>query len=446
MTLWGGRFGEPPAADLWAFTVDPSDRRLLEVDVLGSLAHVRMLGVVGLVSDEEADRLTEGLQDILMEAREQTFEFAAGDEDVHTAVERRLGELVGPVAGKLHTGRSRNDQVALDIRLYLKGAAAERIEQIRGLVGVIVDTAANVRDVVVPTYTHLQQAQAVPLAHHLLAYAWMLVRDASRFEEASARLDVSPLGAGAGGGSSLPLDPTLVADALGMAGVYENSLDAVGSRDVVAEYGFVVAQTMVHLSRLAEELVLWASQEFAWATFADRYTTGSSALPHKKNPDIAELVRGKSARTIGDLTTLLTVQKGLPLAYNRDLQEDKAAVFDADDALAQAVPALAGMLATAEFHPPIPSSWVTALDLAEALVERGIPFREAHEAVGRLVAWLVSEGRTLSDVTAGELEAAHVSFVPEDLDLLDPAESVRRRRTAGDVEEQITELREWLGS
>jgi argininosuccinate lyase len=242
----------------------------------------------------------------------------------------------------------------------------------------------------------------------------------------------------------------VVADELGMVGTFSNSLDAVASRDFVAEYAFCCAQALVHLSRLGEELVLWSTAEFGWVTFSDRYTTGSSALPQKKNADIAELVRGKTARVVGDLVGLLTMQKGLPLSYNRDLQEDKVAVFDADDTLAGALAALSGMVETAEFDPPPPSSWVTALDLAELLAARGIPFREAHQAVGRLIARLLAEGKTLDDVTAGELVAAHLSFVPEDLDVLDPEVSVERRRTAGggshiSVVDQLTELRSVLG-
>ncbi len=450
MTLWGGRFSEDPHEDLLAFTVDRSDRRLLQDDLLGSAAHARMLGEVGLLTKDETRQLVEAIGDLLEDAREGRFEFHDGDEDVHTAVERRLHEVIGPVAGKLHTGRSRNDQVALDLRLYLTRAAGRRIAQLKSFGRILADKAEEVGDTVVPSYTHLQQAQAIPLAHHLLAYAWMLVRDIDRFTDAEKRIAVSPLGAGASGGSSLPLDPRIVADELGMRDTFANSLDAVSARDFVAEYAFCCAQSLTHLSRLGEELVLWSTSEFGWVTFADRFTTGSSALPQKKNADIAELVRGKTARAIGDLTGLLAMQKGLPLSYNRDLQEDKAAVFDADDTLAGALSALSGMIASAEFHPPAPSSWVTALDLAEVLVARGIPFREAHDAVGRLVARLLAEGKTLGEVTAGELQAAHLSFVPKDLDVLDPEGSVVRRRTPGggshvSVLDQLAELRSLFG-
>lgn len=444
MTLWGGRFAESPEEALWAFTVDHADRRLLEVDLLGSVAHVRMLGEVGLLTDEETEVIVEGLDDILTEAREGTFAFRENDEDVHSAVERRLYEMIGATAGKLHTGRSRNDQIALDIRLYLTRSAVEHISHLEGLIETLIHRAEEFGDTVVPMYTHLQQAQAISFGQHLLAYAWMLLRDVDRGTEVMGRLNVSPLGAGAGGGSGLPLDPRRVADLLQMPAVFDNSLDAVGSRDVVAEYVFFVAQTMTHLSRLAEEMVLWATSEFDWVTYADRYTTGSSALPQKKNPDIAELVRGRTATVIGDVTALLALQKGLPLAYNRDLQEDKVSVFHADDVLSAAIPAVAGMLASAVLHPPEPIAWVTALDLAEVLVQRGVPFREAHEAVGRLVAKLVSEGRDLTEVTAGELQAAHLRWVSEDLDLIDPKQSVARRRSVPTVAEQIARLRSRL--
>lgn len=451
MKLWGGRFEAPPDEVLWRFTVEPSDRRLLPEDLRGSVAHVRMLAAVGLLDDAEAASLLAGIEAIQAESDAEAFAFLDTDEDVHSAVERRLGELIGPLAGKLHTGRSRNDQVCLDLRLYLDRAAGERIDGLRALANVLAGQAEAVGDRVVPAFTHLQPAQAVPLAHHLLAHAWMLLRDADRFRDARVRIAVSPLGAGAAGGSSLPLDPARVASDLGLPAIFDNSLDAVASRDFVSEYAFCAAQAMVHLSRLSEELVLWASEAFAWASFEDRYTTGSSALPQKKNPDIAELARGKSAGAIGDLCGLLALQKGLPLTYNRDLQEDKAAVFRADDALAGALDALAGMIATARFDPPPTTPWVCALDLAEALVARGLPFREAHIVVGGLVSRLLEQGRDPSDLTAGELTLAHPLFEAADLELTQPAVSVARRRTPGggsmrSVGEQLAKLRERLAA
>lgn len=450
MTLWGGRFEEGPAELLWRFTVDDSDRRLLADDITGSQAHVEMLVNVGILSAEEGGQLQDGLAEVLEEARTGTFVWSSSDEDVHSAVERRLYELIGEVAGKLHTGRSRNDQVCVDLRLYLRRAGADRAVQITDLIRVLRSLAEEVGDTVVASYTHVQQAQAVPLAHHLLAYAWMLLRDRDRFLDAYPRIDTSPLGASASAGSRLPLDPAQTAATLGFQGVFDNSMDAVAARDFVSEYTFCCAQTMVTLSRLSEEMILWASDEYRWATFGDAFTTGSSAMPQKKNPDIAELGRGKTATVIGDLTALLSLQKGLPLTYNRDLQEDKRAVFHADDTLSLALAAIGGMIESAQFHPPEPSSLVTALDLAEILVGRGVPFREAHAAVGRLVAGITADGRTLAEATAGELEAAHVQLVPEDLDQLNPRASVAARITTGggsmeSVHAQMAKLDQLLG-
>ncbi|MCB1246169.1 MAG: argininosuccinate lyase, partial [Acidimicrobiia bacterium] len=394
MSLWaGGRFTDGPDDVLWAYSADPIDRRLLHVDVLGSIAHVTMLGSTGILEDAEAALLIDGLRAIESEALEGTFEFLDTDEDVHTAVERRLGELIGPLAGKLHTARSRNDQVSLDLRLYLIHATRSRVRRILGLIRALVDKAEEVGDTVVPSYTHLQQAQAVPLAHHLLAYAWMLTRDGMRFTSSVERTAMSPLGAGASGGSSLPIDPVASAAAAGLDPVFANSMDAVASRDFAAEYVWCCSQTMVHLSRLSEDLILWASSEFGWVSFGDAFTTGSSAMPQKKNPDLAELARGRSATVIGDLTAIMALQKGLPMTYNRDLQEDKRLVFHAHDTLGASLDALAALIDSASFTPPAPDRWVTALDLAEVLVSRGVPFREAHHVVGRLVADLVADDR-----------------------------------------------------
>ena len=447
--MWGGRFSEGPDRILWDFTVDHSDRRLLADDLAGSLAHVAMLAETGLLSGEEADTLTKGLQAIMTEADGNTFRFLETDEDVHSAVERRLGELVGEVAGKLHTGRSRNDQVALDLRLYLLRSAGARIDGLREFCRAMVEAAEQVGDTVVAGYTHLQQAQAVPLAHHLLAYVSTALRDIERFEDVSRRMNVSPLGAGALGGSSLPLDPDRTAELLGMAGRFMNSMDAVAARDHVSEYAFACTQALVHLSRLATECVLWTTTEFGWVTFSDALTTGSSAMPHKKNPDIAELTRGRAATAIGQLTGLMALQKGLPMTYNRDLQEDKAGLFAIDDALAGALKAMTALIGSAEFHPPPPHPSVTALDLAETLVERGVPFREAHRVVGALLAALAGGGKTLSEATIANLVEADARFEPADLSLTDPAGSVGRRRSTGgagfaSVREQLRTLKRRL--
>lgn len=425
MTLWGGRFSEGPDPGAWGFMTSQADRRLLEADVEGSVAHVAALGSAGILDAAEVATITAGLELIAAEAAAGTFPWSDGDEDVHSGVERRLGELIGPVAGKLHTGRSRNDQIALDLRLYLRRAARDRIADLAGLIGVLARRAEGAGATVVPFYTHMQQAQAIPLAHHLLAHAWALLRDADRFASSLARIEVSPLGAGAGGGSRLPLEPAVAARLLGLPAVFENSLDAVASRDAVTEYLFCCTQALVDLSRLAEEMTLWATTEFGWVTFADRHTTGSSALPHKKNPDPAELTRGKAGSAIGHLTGLLAVVKGLPLAYDRDLQQDKEHLFVVDDDLAGALRVLAAMLDAARFHPPAPGPWVGALDLAEVLVERGVAFREAHQVVGEMVA------SHPSGITEADLRAAHPALAPEDVLVLDPASSVAERRSPG---------------
>jgi argininosuccinate lyase len=443
MTLWGGRFDGPMSEITRRYTADDADRRLLEVDVRGSIAHVAMLGETGIIEADEAKKLTEGLESILDEG--DGFEFLPDDEDVHTAVERRLGELVGDVAGKLHTARSRNDQVALDLRLYLVDAASQRVGQLHRLVSELSSLADTHAETVVPTYTHLQQAQATTLGHHLLAYAWMLTRDAERFRSAQDRLAHSPLGSGASAGSTLPIDRDATARSLNLRGLIPNSLDGVGSRDFVSDYMFCCAQTMVHLSRLAEEIVLWSSKEFGWVRLGDDVSTGSSALPQKRNPDIAELVRGRSAGAIGDLTSILTLQKGLPLAYNRDLQEDKRLVFHADDTAAASIEAMGALLGGIELDPPMPGAEVTALDLAEALVGRGIPFREAHQLVGKLVRGLEEDGRSLGEAVAADLVAIHEHFDVADLALLDPAASVRHRASEGSgspdsVRAQISQL------
>ena len=427
MTLWGGRFAARPADLAWTYTVDHSDRRLLVFDLAGSVAHVEMLGATGIIPTEEAATLKRALSEIA----EEDFVFQPGDEDVHSAVERRLIELVGTVGEKLHTGRSRNDQVAVDVRLYLRAAVEGRRADLALLIGALVDQAETHAATPIATYTHLQQAQATTLAHHLLAHAWALGRDRERFADLDRRLAVSPLGAGASAGSSLPIAPEQTAAALGFESTFTNSLDAVGSRDLVAEFGFVATQALVTISRLAEELVLWATSEFGWLTLSDSFATGSSALPQKKNPDVAELARGRASGAVGHLTTLLVLQKGLPLTYNRDLQEDKPALFWLDDTLGGTCQALAGMIESASFHPPAPSSLVDALAIAENLVRRGVPFRTAHANVGKLVGLL--DGRAWSEASVAQLAA--VGLVPGDL-------QVQPVRAGLSVDEQIKRLRD----
>jgi argininosuccinate lyase len=430
--LWHGRLGSEPAPEMLAFTSSlPFDVRLAADDVEGSRAHVRMLAVVGILSEPERDAVLAALDQVASELADGTFEFAPTDEDVHTAVERRVTELAGPAGARLHTGRSRNDQVALDLRLFLRREGAAMAARLVRLQAVLMERAEAAGDAYLPGYTHLQRAQPVLLAHHLLAYFWMLARDVERWQDALGRVDVSPLGAGALAGSSLPIDPDAVAADLGFANRFHNSLDAVADRDFVAEALFVLALTQVHLSRLGEELVLWASSEFGFVHLPDAYATGSSMLPHKKNPDIAELTRGKAGRLIGNLTGLLATMKGLPLAYNLDLQEDKEPLFDSLDTAARALAALTGLLAVVHFDRAnmqlaADSEHGAVTDLAEFLVDRGVPFRDAHATVGALVRQSLEQERPL-----GELVAADPQLGEEAVALLEPGTAVRRRTTPG---------------
>ena len=430
--LWHGRFAEEPAEELLGFTSSLDfDRRLAGDDIEGSRAHVAMLGRVGLLSDEEVEAVTTALDTVDKELAEGTFAFAPTDEDIHTAIERRVTDLAGPAGAKLHTGRSRNDQVAPDLRLFLRREGRAVADAVHELQSVLVRRATDAGDTYLPGYTHLQRAQPVLLAHHLLAHFWAFGRDVDRWRDALERADVSPLGAGALAGSSLPLDPDDVARELGFARRFENSLDAVSDRDFVAEALFVTAMTQSHLSRLGEEIVLWASEEFGFVRLADAYSTGSSMLPQKKNPDIAELARGGAGRVIGDLTGLLATLKGLPLAYNRDLQGDKEPLFDALDTCTGALRAVAGLLDTAEFVPErmqaaADDAASAATDLAELLVRQGVPFRDAHHAVGELVRQAAER-----DIALEELVMTDPRLGPDALALLEPGEAVRRRTTPG---------------
>ena len=431
-TLWHGRFEEGPADELLAFTVSlPFDRRLWPDDLDGSRAHVRGLTRAGILTEEERDAVLAALDQVGTELAGGTFAFGPADEDIHTAVERRVTELAGAPGAKLHTGRSRNDQVATDLRLYTKRALVDVVNRVLGLQQVLLDQAIAAGDVYLPGYTHLQRAQPVALAHHLLAHGWAFARDVDRLLDCRRRADVSPLGAGALAGSSIPLDPDGVAADLGFASRFENSLDAVGDRDFVAEAIFALTLVGIHLSRIGEEVVLWTSDEFGFARLDDAYSTGSSMMPQKKNPDIAELARGKAGRLIGDLTGLLATLKGLPLAYNRDLQEDKEPLFDAVDQVSLTLSAMGGLIGTLRFDGPrmqaaADSPYAAATDLAEHLVMRGTPFREAHAIVGGLVRDSLAGGVPLAD-----LVRAHDDLGDGAAALLEPGVSVTRRTTPG---------------
>ncbi|HEU5082212.1 MAG TPA: argininosuccinate lyase [Acidimicrobiales bacterium] len=431
-TLWHGRFESGPAEDLLAYTVSlPFDQRLATDDIAGSRAHVRGLGRAGILDDDEVAAVLAALDQVETELGDGTFRFVESDEDIHTAVERRVTELAGSAGAKIHTGRSRNDQVATDLRLWCKRELVALAGDVLALQQVLLERAEQAGDAYLPGYTHLQRAQPVLLAHHLLAHAWSLARDVDRLLDARRRLDVSPLGAGALAGSSLPLDPPSVAEDLGFAAVFDNSLDAVSDRDFVAESLFAVTMVAIHLSRMGEEVVLWSSDEFGFVRLDDAYSTGSSMLPQKKNPDIAELARGKAGRVIGDLTGLLATLKGLPIAYNRDLQEDKEPLFDAVEQVRLALRATAGQYATLTFRPErmaaaADAPTAAATDLAELLVRRGMPFREAHAVVGALVRQAVDGGASLA-----ELAAAHPDLGAEGAALIEPGVPVTMRTTHG---------------
>ncbi|MET0904198.1 MAG: argininosuccinate lyase [Acidimicrobiales bacterium] len=430
--LWHGRFEVGPADELLAYTVSlPFDQRLASDDLAGSRAHVRGLARIGILTDDERDAVLGALDTVGAELASGEFIFLPADEDIHTAVERRVTELAGPAGAKLHTGRSRNDQIATDLRLYVKRALLDVAGRILVLQEVLLERAMDAGDVYLPGYTHLQRAQPVMLAHHLLAHGWALARDLDRLLDCRRRADVSPLGAGALAGSSIPLDPDGVATDLGFASRFENSLDAVSDRDFVAEALFALTLVGVHLSRIGEEVVLWTTEEFGFATLDDAYATGSSMLPQKKNPDIAELARGKAGRLIGNLAGLLATLKGLPIAYNRDLQEDKEPLFDAFDQVSLALSAMGGLLATIRFdasrmQEAADSPVAAATDLAEQLVLRGVPFREAHAIVGGLVHDSIEGGVPLAD-----LVAAHPAFAEADRSLLAPGVAVTRRTSPG---------------
>jgi argininosuccinate lyase len=432
MTLWSERMATGPAPEMMAFSVSLEvDRRLADDDVRGSMAHVRGLGRAGILSGEEVDALLGALAEVAGELGSGTFVAHDSDEDVHTAIERRVTEIAGATGAKVHTGRSRNDQVVTATRLYVRRAVVRICEGIHALESTLLERARIAGTAYLPGYTHLQRAQPVPLAHHLLAHGWALSRDVDRLIDTHARVNVSTLGAGALGGSTLPLDPDGVAAELGFSRRFENSLDAVSDRDFIAETLFALALFGVHLSRIGEEVVLFSTEEFGFYRLDDAWATGSSMLPQKKNPDVAELARGKAGRLIGDLVALLTTLKGLPLAYNRDLQEDKPPLFDAIDEVERALPAVAGLLGSLRFDleamaRAADAEPLVAIDLAEWLVARGTPFREAHGIVGHLVRTALDSGTSLAALVEADPELG-----PAAAELFAPGSATRRRQTPG---------------
>ncbi|WP_428639254.1 argininosuccinate lyase [Schaalia sp.] len=438
MSLWGGRFSGAPDQALAALSVSTHfDFRLAHVDIAGSHAHADALHAAGLLSDDEAARMHEALSALDADVASGAFTPSAEDEDVHTALERGLIERAGaPLGGKLRAGRSRNDQIATLIRMYLRDEARRTASLVLDLVDALVDQAEAAGDAVMPGRTHLQHAQPVLVAHHLLAHAWPLIRDVERFMDWDRRAAISPYGSGALAGNTLGMDPQAIARALGFADSVDNSIDGTASRDIVAEAAFILAMIGVDISRLCEEIVIWNTKEFDYVTLDDAFSTGSSIMPQKKNPDVAELGRGKAGRLIGDLMSLLTVLKGIPLAYDRDLQEDKEPVFDQLDTLSILLPAVSGMVSTMRLNlrrmaELAPQGFSLATDIAEWLVRKGVPFREAHELSGACVRIAESRGVELADLSDEELASVSEELTPAVREVLTVSGSVGARLGKG---------------
>jgi argininosuccinate lyase len=434
---WGGRFTEATNALVEEYTASIQyDWRLFPYDIAGSVAHAAMLGKTGIITQAESRKIISGLKGVLQEIAEGKLEFSRELEDIHMNIENRLVRKIGPVGGKLHTARSRNDQVALDLRMYLRDEIMELRRLLREMQKAVIGLADRSQDAVMPGYTHLQRAQPVLFGHHLLAYYEMFERDRERLADCYRRVNVLPLGAGALAGTVLPIDRKMVADLLGFSGIAENSMDAVSDRDFAIEFVSACSQIMVHLSRLSEELVLWSSAEFGFITIADAFTTGSSIMPQKKNPDVAELSRGKTGRVFGNLTALLVIMKGLPLAYNRDMQEDKEPVFDTVDTVSQALAVVAAMLNSVSVHRDAmrraaEDGFITATDLADYLVRKGLPFRQAHEVVGRAVLQALERKCGLLDLPLAEYRKLSTLIKDDVYRSLSVDASVGRRTSQG---------------
>lgn len=454
MTLWGGRFSEPTDGDLRKLNDSlPFDRRMAPQDIRGSIAYARALEDAGLLTPVEAESIVDGLYRVKDEIENDLFDFQVGDEDIHTAVERRLTELVGPVGGKLHTGRSRNDQVATDFRMWVMDALVDLRNAVRDLQQALVDQAENHVETLMPGYTHLQPAQPITAGHWLMSYFWMLQRDQDRLADSHARTAVLPLGSGALSGTPFPINRERLADTLGFLSVSENSLDAVSDRDFVAEVLFALSLMGIHLSRFAEDIILFSNPGFGFVQLHDRYSTGSSLMPQKRNADPMELARGKAGRLLGNLVGLLGTLKGLPSGYNKDLQEDKEALFDSVDALGVLIPVLTAVVHTLNFYPErmraALDDAMLATDLADYLVHRGMPFREAHHIAGAAVRLAEAQGVLLSALSSEALQELSSLFEPDVQAIFDFDAAVARRHTAGGtapdaVREQIEQARRRL--
>ena len=435
--IWGGRFQKAMDEMVEKFNASISfDARLYAQDIEGSMAHCQMLAQQEIISEEEASQILGALGEIKREMDRGEFSLNEMHEDIHTLVEKLLVEKIGPVGEKLHTGRSRNDQVALDMRLYVREAIHRVVVLIKELQRSLVRLAEKHMDLMVPGYTHLQRAQPVLLAHHLLAYFEMLKRDAQRFQESLKRVNVLPLGSAALAGSTFHLDREMVAEKLGFEAISENSMDAVSDRDFVIEFLFDAAVLMMHLSRFCEELIIWSSQEFGFTSLPDAFSTGSSIMPQKKNPDLPELIRGKTGRVYGHLMALLTTLKGLPLSYNKDLQEDKEALFDTIDTVEQCLSVLDRLLRVVSFdeermRKATEQGYLVATDLADYLVRKGMTFRKAHEVVGKMVLFAMDQKKELGQLSLDEMKKFERKIEKDVYDWLDPSSCIKRRNLPG---------------
>jgi argininosuccinate lyase len=445
--LWSGRFSEPTDREVEAFTASIHyDRRLYRYDIEGSIAHARMLAKQGIITQGEAKAIRTGLLEILADIEAGNFAFHPDDEDIHMAVEKALTVRIGETGGKLHTGRSRNDQVALDIRLYLRAEIGRVVGLLKALKAGFVELAKKEMGVILPGYTHMQKAQPVLLSHYLLAFREMLDRDEARLRDCLKRVNVMPLGAAALAGTGLPIDRRYVAMLLKFPAVTENSIDTVADRDFVAEFIFTASLLMMHMSRFCEDLVLWSGDEFGYVEIADAFTTGSSIMPQKKNPDVAELIRGKTGRVYGNLIALLTILKGLPMTYNRDLQEDKEPLFDTVDTVEACLGILNSMIGRLTYNRErmeagAGGGFSTATDVAEYLVMKGVPFREAHGIVGRIVSFCMENGKELTGLTLREFRRFHKGFEKDVFQCLTVRQSVNARKSAGGTAEETVRKR-----
>jgi argininosuccinate lyase len=460
--LWGGRFTKQTDQLVEEYTASITfDKELAEEDIQGSLAHVNMLGKCGILPMEDVEKITDGLLQVSRQISRGEMEFTIGNEDIHMNIEKNLMDLIGPVGGKLHTGRSRNDQVALDMHLYLRKRTVEFVALLNKLQESLIEQAKQHLDTIIPGYTHLQRAQPILFAHHLMAYVAMFQRDAERLQDSYKRVDMMPLGAGALAGTTFAIDRHEVARQLGFARVYENSLDAVSDRDFIVEFLSAASITMMHLSRLCEELVLWSSTEFHFIELDDAFCTGSSIMPQKKNPDVAELVRGKTGRVYGNLIGLLTVLKSLPLAYNKDMQEDKEGMFDTVRTLQGALQLMSPMIATMKVNTErmkqaVNQDFSNATDIADYLVNKGMPFRQAHEVFGKTVLYCIQNNKFLLDLSMEEFKKFSNLFDDSIYHILQPQSVVDARNVYGGTasiqvaaaieraEAQCVEVHQWV--